>query len=117
MHKYTRDDVDDFVEYVRAFYQEEVDGRQNADAGTSWWPEDYGPAPTDREIREATNLILEHYDLVDAHHPLGPSPDPRVDFGSHDREVARDIILIRRGYQGDREWGGLVSRMQAGGDL
>jgi hypothetical protein len=98
----TPSEVKEFVGYVRNYYAPE----------NELWPEDAGPAPTEEEIRYATEVVIWHYDLVDQHHPLGPSraKSPReYDLSSHCREVVRDIILMRRGYQG-RTWPELVAQ-------
>lgn len=104
---FTDAEVDGFVGYVLGFYQ------------VFHWVEDWDLAPmTEEEVRAATRLVLDHYDLVDDCHPLGPVEDPMpppFDGGSHAREVVRDIILTRRGltnkWPEGLEWGDLVQKM------
>jgi hypothetical protein len=89
----TPDEIDEFVEYVLSFYVDHL------------WPVDErGPVPTEEEVRAATAVIIDNYDLVDGRHPLDPSDtDAEIDLDSHCREVARDLILTRRGFKG-RTW-------------
>lgn len=89
----TADEIDEFVEYVLTFYADEF-----------WHVDERGPIPTEEEVRAATAVIIDNYDLVDARHPLIPADnDAEMDLDSHCREIARDLVLTRRGFKG-RTW-------------
>ena len=85
--------IDEFVKYVLTFY-----------AKGFWLVDECGPVPTEEEVRAATAVIVDNYDLVDAQHPLDASDeDAEIDLNSHCREIARDLVLTRRGFKG-RTW-------------
>lgn len=79
------EDLAKFYDYVLGMYSEVY-------AATF----DYVP-PTLAEIIRATAGAIHHYDMVDSTSPLGPQRELKWDGGSHEREVVRDIILLRRG--------------------
>ena len=82
-------EVAGFTDYVWHYYGD-------AEDGWGGWGHDTTPI-TRPEIETATEIVLRHYVLAAASHPLGCPARLSFDGGSHDREIVKDIILVKRG--------------------